>query len=299
MVAAAERAAEDHDGVLSRAQLRSIGVTKSHLRTEVRARRWRLLGRHTVAVHTGGLTPRARWRAALHEVGADAALDGVTALQAAGLKNYDEDTIVVSASRGTHPRRVDGVELHETRRRHAGDVITAGVPRVRPAVAAVRAALWARSNRQAALLLVMVVQQRITTAQALTGALSTVRRHRRRRFLHTVVADGAQALGELDFGRLCRRRGLPPPSRQFVRKGPRGRWYLDVYWEDLGIVVEIEGVHHGSGVTQVADALRQNALTRDHDAVLRIPLLGLRLMPDAFMDQVEEVLESRGAARAA
>ncbi|MDP9444766.1 MAG: hypothetical protein M3P83_10665 [Actinomycetota bacterium] len=77
-----------------------------------------------------------------------------------------------------------------------------------------------------------------------------------------------------------------------VRKGRNGRSYLDVYWDHLGVVVEIEGIHHGWGATQIDDALRQNTLTIAHDSVLRIPLLGLRLMLDEFMSQVHQALRS-------
>lgn len=296
LVKAAYELAADQDGVVSRAQLGSIDVTKDMVRTEVRAKRWRAHGRHTVAVHTAALTERAQWHRAVWEVCAGAALDGVTALIAAGLKGYEEEHLTVSVPHGSDPNRPGDVRVHETRMRRPDDVIDAGVPRVRPGVAAVRGALWAVSDRQAALIIVMAVQQRIAAAKQVAGALQQVKRHARREFLTVIVSDvrdGARALGELDFSRLCRQRGLPEPSRQVVRRGPRGRVYLDVCWDQLGVVVEIEGIHHGAAATQMDDALRQNALTIAHDSVLRIPLLGLRLTPDAFMNQVDQMLTAR------
>ena len=100
------------------------------------------------------------------------------------------------------------------------------------------------------------------------------------------MCDGAHSLGELDFAALCRRAGLPPPSRQEVRTGPGGRIYLDVAWEDIGLVVEIDGGHHALALNPVDDALRQNEVTLSSELVLRIPVLGLRLTPGAFMAQV-------------
>jgi len=44
----------------------------------------------------------------------------------------------------------------------------------------------------------------------------------------------------------------------------------------------------------VADALRQNSLAIAGDTVLRLPLLGLRLCADDFLDQIEEALRSNG-----
>lgn len=298
-MAAALRTAEASDGVLSRQHLRHVGLSRWDVRREVRAGRWRLVGRQCVVTYTGALTTRARWRVALLEIGAHSALDGVTALIAAGLQHFDCSEIHLSIPRGARPGTMAGVRVHETRRRRDADVRTTGIRRVRPEIAAVRAALWATSDRQAALLIVMTVQQRIATGPAIAVALRQVRKDRRRALLNAVVrdvTDGAQGLGELDFAALCRTYGIPAPNRQVVRHGLRGRVYLDAYWDDCDLVVEIEGIHHGSGLTQVEDALRQNSLTVAGASWLRIPLLGLRIAPDQFMAQVVAARHRRLAA---
>jgi very-short-patch-repair endonuclease len=84
-----------------------------------------------------------------------------------------------------------------------------------------------------------------------------------------------------------------------LRRDGKKRYYLDLYWERWGLVVEIDGIQHAWAENLVHDALRQNSLTLDGDVVLRIPLLGLRLAPDEFLDQIEEALAARGWARAA
>ncbi len=103
------------------------------------------------------------------------------------------------------------------------------------------------------------------------------------------IADGAQSLGELDFGRLCRRHGLPVPRRQSLRRLPNGNAYLDVEF-DGGLVVEIDGRQHLSGLDPVDDALRANEVTLEASRVLRLPLLGLRVRPEAFMAQIARAL---------
>lgn len=116
--------------------------------------------------------------------------------------------------------------------------------------------------------------------------------------VHQLVADvcrGAESLGELDFGTLCRQRGLPEPTRQALRTSRRGRIYLDVAWEELGVHVEIDGAQHSQGLNTIDDALRHNDLAVDGTINLRIPVLGLRLSPDAFLDQVAQAL-ARAAA---
>ena len=104
------------------------------------------------------------------------------------------------------------------------------------------------------------------------------------------AACGVESLGELDFARLCRARGLPEPSRQVVRRGPRVRIYLDVGWEEHDLAVEVDGAQHRWSLAVTTDNLRQNAVLLGGDRVLRIDIIGLRLETNLFMDQVEQGL---------
>ena len=230
--AVAQNLAQGQGGVVSRRQLRSLGITHDHVRNEVAAERWAPLGRQAVAVHRGPLPVEARAWSALWEVGERiAALDGVTSLIASGLTGFEEGPLHLSVSHSHDIRQIAGVRIHKVIRRLEDELMPSGIPRTRPAVAAIRAAGWAVSDRQAALLLLMPMQQRLTTPDALLDASRRCVGRRRRGFIKAVVGDvalGIQSLGELDFARLCRARGLPEPSRQVVRQGPRGRIYLDV-----------------------------------------------------------------------
>ncbi|KQU65414.1 hypothetical protein ASC58_18230 [Phycicoccus sp. Root101] len=287
-------AASDRDGVISRADLRDLGVDRHSVAREVAAGRWRLHGRVTVAVHTGSLSRTAWWWRAVWEVGHGAALDGISALHAAGLENFTSDEVHVAVPHPAVPRPVDGVVLHRIRDLDLDrDAVGAGLPRVRSEVATIRAAQWAVSDRQAALIVCMAVQQRLVRAEQLCPVRHPGAHYGRTRFVRRLVrdvADGAQSLGELDFARLCRERGLPVPSRQVVRRGHRGRLYLDVAWEDHGVVVEIDGAQHRQGLAVTSDNLRRNSLTLGDDIVLTIDLIGLRLEEDLFMAQVGQAL---------
>jgi very-short-patch-repair endonuclease len=289
--------ADAQAGVVSRGQLYDVGVTRAEVRAHVRARRWRRVGSQCVSMTTGPLTREQQLWAAVFEAGPRSFLDGAAGLEAAGLQRFTTDRIRVSVPRGARVRRARGLDIRQTRRWHPDDVVGVGLPRARPEVAAVRAALWARSNRQAALVLTMVVQQGIATAEAIARELLRVLRDKRRLLVQQVVLDllgGARSLGELDFAKECRRRGLPEPSRQVVRRGRNGNYYLDVYWDDWGVVVEIDGIHHSWAEQVVGDALRHNHITLGRDVVLRLPLLGLRVAADDFFQQIHEALRSRG-----
>jgi very-short-patch-repair endonuclease len=288
--------------VVSRKQVYRCGLTRWHVRGQVRAGRWVTIGDQSVCLNSGEVSARGlRW-AAVFQGGPRAHLDGASALIAGALERFTEERVRVSVPRGARVRRTKLFDIRQTRRWAAEDVQLEGIPRTRPAVAAVRGALWAASDRQACLLLTMTVQQGLATAEDVGIELLRVRRDKRRRLLHAVVLDlvhGAGSLGELDVARLLRRRGLPRPDRQVLRRVGRRRYYLDLYWERWKLVVEIDGIQHGWAENIVDDALRQNALSMSGDTVLRLPLLGLRLTPDDFLDQIEAALTAQGWTRAA
>jgi very-short-patch-repair endonuclease len=284
-------------GVVSRDQLRAAGITASELEAHVRGGRWRPVHSQAIAVHTGPLGQCGHHWAAVFEAGERGCLDGASALVAGGLEHFEEEVVRVSVPRGVLVRPAAGVDIRQTRRLLASDRAPSGIPRTRPEVAGVRAGLWARSDKQATLLLTMTVQQRLTTPERLGTQAMTVRRDRRRILLTTVITDllgGVRSLGEHEFAQMCRSRGVPEPARQAVRQGPGGRWYLDVSWEPWGVVVEVDGIQHEWASHVVPDALRHNAIALDRAIVLRLPLLGLRVAPDEFFEQIVAALVSRG-----
>jgi hypothetical protein len=294
--------ADPQQHVVGRRQLHRAGVPRWYTRNEIRQRRWQRTGRQTVAVHNGPLDQRARWWVAVLEVGSRAALDGVSALQAAGVKGLDDTIVVVATPKSSTPGKPPGVRVRETRRYRSEDVVPVGIPRMRPAVAAVHAALWARSDRQAKLFVVMTVQQRHASVADVGEVVATVRRHTRRRLLTRVIADlaaGAQSLGEIDVGAAMRKRGLPEPSRQSIRKRPDGKEYLDVEWPDFRLVLEIDGVGHEEAAQVLKDLLRDMRVLVEGGDVIRLKLVAWALDQEAILDGLEAVFASRGWVRPA
>ena len=298
----AESVAGDHDGVAHRSDLRSVGITRADVRSEVSAGRWLTRGVQTVVVGNGEPTGRALLWRAVWETGAGSVLDGVSALVASGLTMYEPSVIDVSVPKANRSRQVEGVRRH--RRRIMPASRRSGLPRVDVPLAAINGAAWAVSDRQAVLILCLVLQQRLTTPERLSAAWNECRTRMspaRQALLRITLGDlcnGAHSLGELDFAGLCREYGLPEPSRQVVRALPGGRVYLDAAWEDGGLVVEVDGGHHALALHVVDDALRQNSVVLREERVLRVPVLGLRLVPDQFMAQVVEAHRLLSAAAA-
>lgn len=287
-------AAAPYGGVLSRRQLRQLGVHRDVVRRAVHAGHWTAYGNQTVALQNRLLTQQEHWWRAVWEVGIEvAAIDGVSALLCAGLSGYSDEAVHISVLHWHRTGQPFGTTIHKVIRRTTDEIVPVGLPRVRTPIAAVRAAQWARSDRQAALLLAMTVQQRLARPDQLAAAHTASPGRRRRAFIKRIISDvasGAQSLGELDFAAICRRRGLPEPDRQVLRHGPRGRVYLDVRWSHLGLVVEIDGSQHRLGLALAQDNLRQNDATLSGDVVLRMDLLGLRVAADEFLDQIEQAI---------
>ncbi|ABL79569.1 MULTISPECIES: DUF559 domain-containing protein [unclassified Nocardioides] len=289
--------ARDQGEVVSRKQVYALGLTRWEVRAEVRAGRWQLVGDQAVCVHNSVLSDVGEQWAAVFQGGPRAQLDGASALVAAGLERYEVDRVRISVPRGARVRRNRRFDIRQTRRWAAGDLAAGGIPRTRVEVAAVRGPLWARTDKEATYLLTLVVQQGMARPEDIGMELLRIRRDRRRLLLHAVLndlLDGARSLGEIDVGRELRRRGLPAPDRQVLRRDRAHRYYLDLYWPDFHLVVEVDGIHHSWAENVVGDALRQNALALDGDTVLRLPLLGLRLEPDRFFGQIERALRTAG-----
>ena len=115
------------------------------------------------------------------------------------------------------------------------------------------------------------------------------------------LCDGAHSLGELDFAGLCREHGLPEPTRQAVRTLPDGRIYLDVAWEDIGLVVEIDGGHHALALDTVDDALRRRYQAMKCASLLRETLCSMvsEIHSEIDFDYVAYTAENLAAFQAA
>lgn len=265
-------------------------------------RRWQRTGRQTVALHNGPLDVAARRAVAALEAGPRAALAGVTALQAAGVTGLSDTVLHVIVPKGTRKVRLRGVRIHESRRFREQDVQPDGVRRTVPAVAAVHAALWARTDREATLFPTLVVQQGKADAVGLHDAVTVIRRSHRRRLLLRVVSDlgaGCRSLGELDVAAAMRRRGLPEPERQAVRRRASGTQYLDADFPAYGITLEVDGAQHDAPEQRLSDLLRDLQLASDRRTVARLPLVAWRLDESAVLDALEQLFVSRGWCRPA
>ncbi|WP_203914259.1 endonuclease domain-containing protein [Rhizocola hellebori] len=94
-------------------------------------------------------------------------------------------------------------------------------------------------------------------------------------------------------GRMTAHR-LPRPQMQVLRKDSSGRnRYLDAYWEEHKLHVEIDGAHHMEVRHWTADMLRQNEVWLEGDCVLRFPAHLIKTQPELVMERIRQTLTGR------
>lgn len=280
--AAAARSLPHLAAVITAGDLYGWGVTRSQIRANLAAHRWRRFGR-AILLHNHDPTKQDWWDIARVNCGPRSVLTAFTVAEALGLRGYERDEVHVLAPPGTRRPHVDGLRLrlHITKAWSDADVLRPGIHRLAPAL--VRAASTYRLPRPATGLIAAGVQQRLVRPDDLAAALDAAGRVRHVGLLRLAVADiaqGAEALSELDFVRLCRRHGLPEPELQRVRPDSQGRRrYLDASWRRRDgrlVVVEVDGAVHLVPRVWFDDQLRQNELVLADSLVLRYPSVIVR-----------------------
>jgi hypothetical protein len=289
--------AETQDMVVSRPQLANAGYDSDATRRRVTTGEWRQIG-NAFVLHSGSPTgDQLQWAAVLTAPGL-AAVTAHTAAKRYGLRGFVPTAVdvLVTHSDGT-PQRIEGVHWHVSRRFSERDVaIGFGLPTVSRSRSVVDASVWTPRPRIACALMAAAVQQGIVPTAALRQELAAAGAVHHGRILRSILADiegGADSLAEIDFVKLARKAGLPPPIRQSIRVDSAGRRrYLDA---DFGtFVVEVDGGLHLHAQNYWDDARRQNELVLGGDRVLRFPSIAIRLEEDVVLAQLRRAHEVFG-----
>lgn len=278
------------DGLVTRRQLRRLGLTHHYVDTQLDAGRWQEVSSTVLATTTGVLTrTQLMWAGVLH-AGPCSALGGLTALERHGLERWHRDEITVLVAKSHNLEPVEGVRFVETRR--PIPLLTASQPlatwRVEPA-----ALLWAGYEpvtRSAYGLLSACVQQGLTTPYRLDGWITRMRPLRRakpfRRLLGEIAA-GTQSAAERDVLTMCDTFGLPRPHRQTRRKDSAGRLrFTDAEWrlrDGRVVVLEVDGGFHMTVEHWSADIERERQLVATGVIVVRCSAVELRTHPERIV----------------
>lgn len=261
---------------------------RSVVRQRIRSGAWQQPMRGVVVTHNGPLTPDQLERAWLAASPAGSALAGLTAARRWGLRGFDPERVSIVLPEGG--RRPPGdLELHWSTQLGPDDVPPNEPRRTSLERSIVDAASWAATPRRARALVIAAFQQRLTSVRRMRQVLERRGNCKRKALIAQSVLDargGIQSLPERDFNGLRTAARLPRPTRQERAKGKDGRYYLDVWWAQFNLAVEIHGIPH-LAVEQWSDDLhRSNELVIDGRRVLAFSSFSIRHEPDRVIDQL-------------
>lgn len=288
--------AERQSGVLTRRQLTAAGFGVHDIETAVAARRWQTFGRNVVVLQNAPITPAQRSWVAVLLPGKPAALAGLSAAAAAGLRGFEPDQVHILVSHATEVGAPSCVRVHESRRFGTTDITAAAPPRTSAARSVVDAAAWSRYPRRACAILCAAVQQRLVTAERLALELASAGSVRHVRIMRQVLGDiagGAHTLAEIDLGPLAAAAGLPEPKRQAHRPDAEGHpRYLDAEFDlpdGTVLAAEVDGRGHLAVETWLEDTDRDNEVVIGGRTVLRYPSITVRLNRPKVLDQLQRI----------
>jgi hypothetical protein len=291
------------DQTASRAQLLRL-MSEEALRAKLSSGRWQVPSPGVVVMHSGPISSAQQLWVDLLCCGRGAVLAGLTAAVADGLTGIQPSRpqLLVPHRRQVTDRQ--DLDVHSSTRLGTADVHPLKRPeRTRGPRSFVDGASWASTNAEARTILAAGVQQRLVRANDMLRVVDAVPNLRRRKLIRLTLRDiggGAHSLPELDFTQLCRDFDLPLPSRQVIRLDSSGRRrWLDVCWDEFGLVIEIDGLFHMEASRWWSDMWRGNEHAVRLEGVLRYPSFAIRDEPERVATQVAAALRARGWADSA
>lgn len=251
--------AREQHGVIARRQLRELGASVRAIEHRLARGRLYRVHRGVYAVGRAELTRQGEWMAAVLACGASAVLSHHSAAAAMGVRRDRHGRIDVSVVAPRCPR-VPGIRVHRRRSLPSVDLGTFhGIPITSP----IRTLLDLAPELSARELEAAVNEADkldLVDVEALRGNLDARSGHRGVARLRDLLDRHSFRLtdSELErcFLRILRRAGLPLPlTRQRVNG-----YEVDLFWPELGLVVETDGLrYHRTPAQQAADRRRDQA----------------------------------------
>lgn len=257
----------DQEGVLSRPQALTAGMTSDEIRHRLRSGRWQRLMTGTYAAFTGPVSPEALAWAAVLYAGPGALASHGTAAWLCRLNDEPPATVHVTVPARRRVPAPAGVTVHLSRHATLRQHPARSLSQTTVEATVLDLLDTTRAAEAAVALVIRACQRRLTTAARLRRAAQGRRRLRWRRLLEEVlteVADGVQSMLERRWLREVERpHGLPHGRRNQAEDTGRGRRYRDVDYEPWGVVVELDGrVAH-------PDDERHRDMARDNSSLSR------------------------------
>jgi hypothetical protein len=265
--------ADLQNGILTRSQALSAGITDQAIATNLKRGRWQRLHLGVYATFSGVPSPDCLLWAAVLRAGPGAVLSHQTAARLWGISGPETAAIHVTVPRGSPVTRAPGLIVHYSQRVTQARHPTITPPRTTVEETALDLAGASGSAEDAVAWILRFVASRRTTAEHLAVALRCRRRMRWRAevsYALDPVNSGMHSILEYRFvNRVERPHGLPAGTRQRLARRGRRTQYFDVAYEDYATLVELDGRAAHPESSRDLDTRRDNANAADGWVTLR------------------------------
>jgi predicted transcriptional regulator of viral defense system len=287
-------------GVISRRQATTAGLTADAVDNKLRYLRWQRLQQGIYATYSGSPDRLAQSWAVILRAGPRAALSFRTAAELYGLESTGGDLIHVTVPRNQRVRPIRGAVIHYSQwvdeQRHP----TLRPPRTRLEDTVLDLTQVAASFDEAFDWLSRAIGRRLTTPAQLQAAINARPRVRWRAELLLAlgyVADGMHSNLERRYAvSVERAHGIPPAARQVkVVAGGKIR-YLDNFYEQARLAVELDGRAAHPPEQRRADNERDNALAALGILTVRYGWTDVNTRSCLLAAQVAQLLQLRGTS---
>ncbi|KUI43515.1 hypothetical protein AU197_22485 [Mycobacterium sp. IS-1590] len=272
----------DHDGVITLAQAREIGLSDQSVRRRAQSGRWRRCGPGVYFAADRPFSDAARIRAAVWGYGDRSCASGLAAAWWHGASKYAPEVVDVTVPKSSNGRRHPGTRL---RRRDLSprDVVERAGLRVTAMPLTVLEAAVRRGGGPK--LMDAALQRHVELAQLWRAHLRNKGRHgspAARRQLRA-AEDGARSEAERVLVKLLRDAGFAGWRTNY----PVGGYTVDVAFTRAEVAIEVDGwaFHTDSEVFQT-DRNRQNTIALLGWKVLRFTWLDLTMHPQRVIREI-------------
>jgi very-short-patch-repair endonuclease len=282
-------------GVVSREQLRRLGVGETGIEERLRTKRLHRLHRGVYSVGHGALRPEAYRIAAVLACGPGAALSHTAAASHLQIRPSSATRIDVSVPARSGRRHRPGIRVHRCRRLEPEDVT---VHELIPVTTVARTLLDLADVLNEQALKRAIDEAEYRRLLDMTALIAVVDRNPGRggaRLLTAVKGPMELTRSALEdrFLSLARRRGWGRPRVNARVEG----YEVDFYWPGARLVVEIDGfAAHGTRARFESDRVRDRRLARKGLQTIRLTANALRYDEDAIAADLEAAFSRERAS---
>jgi hypothetical protein len=290
--------AQRQRGVISRAQLLGLGLTKDLIASRLSQGSWQRLYPGVYALFSGELNREATlWAAVLH-AGRGAVLSHQTAAELWGLSDAPSSLIHLTVPSDRRMSKTPGLVLHLSAR--ALDAMHPAQTPPRTRLEETVLDLWeaAHSLDNAVGWVTSAIGRRLTTQDKLRHAMQARKRVRWRSQLAELLSPdsaGIHSVLEYRYVRDVERPHRFPAGRRQAASRRSGRAeYRDTFYEQYQTVVELDGRIAHPGDSRWSDIHRDNAAATAGLSTLRYGWRDVTLTPCEVAAEIADALTRRG-----